>query len=1285
MAAGYEEQQRLQAAGFTPREIVEWEQKTTQELTNAGFSPSEINDYFGRGAPDASSIKDVALRDFRSPSEEEKPAMEARGFIDALAAGYQTSVSGLTQRQAPPDILLPEDADFVEVFGSAVGQLVGDLPVSVPSFFAGAKIGAPVGAAAGGMATRNPIGTAAGTVAGAGIGGGAVSGFVTENTRAGLIKFFRDNEGTQANTREYASRLIAAVMDPESLKVGGKGAVVGAVTGAVRVPVASTVGRSGGGRLAQEVAVNSAEISAGVSAAAAIEGEMPKAGDFAAAAALVMGFQAGGVAVRKTDSSVKAAQKRLQDHYVRTGERPEQALERGRRDPVFQQRIVSGDGEPSAVDVKIRDGEERLVIKEDNTPPQGVEAARQTDTPHSAIVAAAQPSTVLTGRNRPLAESASPADRAVANARTAIRSRIRPLDREGWTVKKVVDDLRYRFVNRLQFMVSATETSYKDATGKRLSIDDNPGELARLAYGAHAKADMAIKQGIFDADGKKKMSGFEEILQPLEKDIEAFVEYAVARRVVEKSQQGLETGFDVVQADLLVRTGSKEFQKAFGQLQEWMNTQLDDMVSAGVLGEEQRAKIIEQNENYVPFARLLDDVAKAPPGTTARGLPVRKVVKQFKGSEKEILDPLEVIVKNRYAVQQIIENNRARKRLVEFNDKLPEDFQFISKAKKKMSVTKIAEGDTQLKKFLEENGLDIQDATGIHLYRAMSKNLSDGDFIVLENGKPVVYTAKDPDLVRSLSSLDRSSMGLVVKILGAPSALLRTGVTINPEFVIKSTVREQIGGVLQNDFLVVPVVDAARGLAGLTKKDKDFNRWVNAGGANASMLSLDKQLFNVMTGKNTIGQHRDLTEQAWNVVSAPGRLATNVSLLAENSMRLGQFKRSIRAGKTDEVAALRARDVALDFSRRGAEGALEAYNAVTAWQGAAINGIDRFHTAWTRNPAGTAMKTAALVTLPSLVLWAMNREEEWYKNLEDWERAMFWHFPTGQNDATGEPIIARVPMPHQFGPLFGFLPIKMMEDFGKEDKEALDGVVETVRQTYSVPLIPVVATPLLELGANHSFFTGDPVVGQSQQRVLPEYRYTPYTTALTKELSKTLSLMPGAPDKFISPVALEHMVRGYSGSIGTNMLHLADFAGRKIGALPDIDKPDPQLADNPVYGAFFIRNASGGKDLSDFYDNAERLEQLKNSIRQEALRGGNVDEVERILDKRGIPALNPSKAKQAIGKLRQVAYSVHFHPDMPGDEKRQLLNELNKQQLMIAQAFNQQYDAFRKVEKESMK
>lgn len=1299
-APGVEQVRKFQAAGFSSEQINEWKATTAARFTESGFSKEQIDRYFGAGPISTTSIMQLRDRSIAAMQADMGEGADypkaAEGFREAFKAGFQTSISGLSKRKALPDLALSEDANFVEVFSSAIGQFVGDLPVSVPSFFGGAAASAPIGAGAGGAASPNkPLGAAVGGGTGAVIGGEAISGFVTEATRQALINFYRDNQnaGVEADVRDFTSRLVAAIFDPSTLTAGAKGGAVGAasaVTGGT-ARLALKPAEKIGGKIVRQAVISSAEVTTAVTAAAALEGELPRPVDFAAAGALVLGLDTSIAIGSRVPGPIRDAGRRLEDHYIRTGERPEAAADRARKDPVFRQEIVAGiqeegtftkqaavpkdnvsgitnvDPEPIVIDA-VRDGE------------AAVEGARASveklgDTVHSAVVGAARPNVF---KKAPEPAAPDPSD-PVAVARAGIRGKIKSTKRRP-KVKDIVDDLRYEFVNDLQYAVSQSESAYYDATGKRLAVEDNPGELMRLAFGAHAQAELQVRKGVYTKDGKKVFASFDDIIKPIE-DPDFFVEYAIARRVIEKHNQNLETGFDPIEADLVIKKAEKDtdFKDRFRALQKWQNLQIDAAQKAGLISKEDAVKIVAHNQDYVPFARVLD-ADKAPPGATVRGLPVRKPTKQFKGSDRDILDPLEVMVKNRYAIEQLIENNNARKRLVDFSNELPDEFRLVDPAKKKITVTQIAESDTQVAKFLEENGLNIEDATALHVYRAVNKDLGRGDFIVFEDGKPVVYTARDPKLVATLQRLDATTQNALIKMLRVPSAMLRAGVTLNPEFSLKASLRDQLGAVLQNKFAVVPFLDMWRGLTRLVPgnaTDPLVIKWINNGGANSALLALDAKALNDAMSNRP----QTYRERAWNLLLLPARKAAAFSMLMENAMRVGRFERALDEGLDMQTAALQSRDVTLDFGRMGAR--VRAYNMITTWLGAGINGIDRFQTAFSRDPKGTMIKTAAFITLPSMILYFMNKDEEWYQDIPEWEKMLFWHFPIGQREDGRPDKVFRLPMPFQFGTIFGYLPTKMFDEFSKAEPKAGKALRDAIATAYSVPLLPTAITPLVEIGINHSFFTGGPIVSQSQERILPEYQYTPNTTELSRKIAKALATIPGGiiDEKFTSPIAIEHMVRGYGGTIGTMLLQELDTNLRKIGYLEDYDRPDPTITDNPVYGAFFSRNDIARQSLTDFYENAAEMEQIEATIRQEVFRG-NPQEVEAILRRRGFPALKPAKTKEALGKLRKMAYAIHFDKEMTGTEKRQLIDEINKQQVAIARAFNEQAEEFRRREKE---
>lgn len=1286
-APGQRDVEDLQAAGATAAQIEAWRKMRMGELSDAGATDDQVKAYFGYGEPDSAAVTDLVAREWAEPAEGEPK--KAAGLREAWEAGFQTSMSGLAARRQLPDIVVDDESSFLEIVASGISQGIGDLPVSVPSFVGGAKIGAPIGGAAGATAGRTPLSAAAGATAGALVGGGMTSGFITEGSREAYIDFLRQNgeKGVIVGPRDFAARLSAAVFRKETLQAGGKGAVVEGTIGAVTPFARGVAGKVVKNVVAREAVVTSAEATAAVGVTAALEGELPEGKDFAATAATLLGFKAGEVAVTRTSKSFADTSRRLQDHWTRTGEPPAAAMERVKNDPVFREQIVGGYKEDASAASTVRESDAPALNVSDFNEPETIifdpkkigsdraASAKAAETGHSAVTDAAGPQP-----KEPTKATEADVNDMVAQARAKYRERIKPAGPIERPINEQVDWFRYRYINDLQFMVSESQTGAKKA-GSKLSIEENPGELARLARGAHAKADLAIRDGVYTADGKTKIvDGFEPILKRLPKEkVEDFLHYTVAKRVMEKESQGLKTGFDVLDSDLLAKAGDKDpvFRKALTDLQTWQNTMVDRLVDAGLLSADGAKGMKEANRDYVPFARVMDD-ARAPGNVTSRGLPVRKAAKEFTGSERDIFNPFEVMIKNRYMLQQIADNNVARQRLVEFNKALPDEAKFLKPAKKIVKPIKLAETDTQLKKFLEDNGLDAEDVNGLMVYRAASKRLGEGEFIVFEDGKAAIYQADNPDLVRSLQAMDQASIGPLTKILSVPSAFLRAGTTTDPAFILKASVRDQMSSVLLNSFKVLPIVDSVIGVANIAGKTPAMVRWIEAGGANSALLSLDRQILSGLLQRDKVNLP---VANAWNAITTPYRLMAAASTLMENSMRVGQFVRSEKKIGT-EKAALRSRDVALDFARMGAN--VRAFNMISAWTGATINGIDRTVEAFRTKPVGTFSKTAAMVTLPSLLLWFANKDQEWYQELENWEKAVFWHIEAGK-DKDGSPIVLRIPMPQVFGPLFGFLPVQMIEEYGEVDPEFGKALDDALGTAFVSPedFIPVAISPMLEIGANYNFFTEAPLVSESLKRQLPEYRYTPYTTETAKAVSKMIAPFSGGlvDEKYTTPVAMEYLVRQYTGSIGINTLKTVDAGLKKAGVLPNPVAPAPGYADIPVVGGFFLRFPQTGRSMTDFYDNSERLDEIKASLKNQ-MKQGDAYEAQRILDIYGAPLLNPTKARTAIGNLRQTAIGVHYHPDIPAEEKRQLIDDLTFAQTEIARAFNTAYEEARRQQKE---
>lgn len=123
-----------------------------------------------------------------------------------------------------------------------------------------------------------------------------------------------------------------------------------------------------------------------------------------------------------------------------------------------------------------------------------------------------------------------------------------------------------------------------------------------------------------------------------------------------------------------------------------------------------------------------------------------------------------------------------------------------------------------------------------------------------------------------------------------------------------------------------------------------------------------------------------------------------------------------------EDAALSARDISLDFSKAGSTG--RKWNKMTAFFNAGVQEPARIFEAFKEAPAKTAAKTALYITLPSIALWTINHDQEWYRELPDYQKNLFGvsgRFIGGLTLYYKDRIL-RIPKPFGAGVLFGSLP-----------------------------------------------------------------------------------------------------------------------------------------------------------------------------------------------------------------------------------------------------------------------
>ena len=724
--------------------------------------------------------------------------------------------------------------------------------------------------------------------------------------------------------------------------------------------------------------------------------------------------------------------------------------------------------------------------------------------------------------------------------------------------------------------------------GNQPPTEENAYSLARLFAGWSGKADHFINQGTF-APGKTLEvtgKGLKEILKPVDGKLDDLRIYLVARRALEKGGQDIKTGISAKDArDALKEVETPALKKVAEDIYSYNDQLLQYLVKSEFMTPEQYTVIKKMNQNYVPFYRVMESGGGVGSGGKSFG-DLWNPVSRMKGSTREIVDPLESIFKNTHTLINVAEKHRVGLSLVRQAAKTEGGGQWVERVPAKMRPTQFSLGE--IKKVLEEAGVDVKaipkedlEAVATVFRPNVKGSVQENTISVFENGKSELYQIQ-PDLYKVVKGMESQDTNVLIDILSKPAKLLRLGATgVGPEFLFRNPLRDTWTAYIQSRNGFVPGVDNFRGLFHVLKKDDLFHEWQRAGGEHAAMVSMDR--------KALVGNLKDMVASPMKLRARhPIETARMLSELLEASTRIGEYGKARAKGKSAQEAALDSREVTLDFARIGSM--TREVNKISAFWNAQVQGTDKFVRSHMENPKGTVAKATASITLPSLLMYAINKDDPEYQDLPRWQKDFFWMVPTkGIPDLYEKTSFIPIPKPFLWGMVYGTSVERAAEWINEKDPKAFDGFVNSMTQVALPNPSPTAANIAYELWANKSSFTGRDIVPKYMQRIPPQHQFEPWTTAFSK---RTAEMFKHA-DIEVSPIKLDHLMFGLTAGGGRAVAAAAEPIFRKEGE----EAPEKTMADIPGVRAFAIRKGGGGESMQRFYDRFEELDAKFNATR----------------------------------------------------------------------------------------
>jgi len=691
----------------------------------------------------------------------------------------------------------------------------------------------------------------------------------------------------------------------------------------------------------------------------------------------------------------------------------------------------------------------------------------------------------------------------------------------------------------------------------------NPYVQMRLTRGASERGHKLIREG------NERTMGLEQILElsgDKSQGYRDFQDYCRARMLRSYAEQGRPTGdFSRHEVErILQRYESPNFGEAFEELQTWfqeINRIEADFHTADVLE-------ARQKRPYVPMRRAMEaGVAEGReeiiPQRVARRFANQSIFDpRYVGRSKRPYRPwLEVAYERAYSSVQRAMQNRA---MLTFIDILKTNPQYgkllepvppdliphpvlqelrlaLERAPREIRQAERVDELIDLVEMLPEEVFDLKYWQNVK--RLTNGQRADRIIFVMRQGRPEFYQVGDPMIYDALVGAGVEERGLLLQIAAIPTNTLRAGVTLDPGFIFwTNLVRDSLDAYIKTEGRLVPFWDTSWGIRESFLGGEVRRRWVEAGGALSGTGALDRPQVRRQVAR--LGARpRDRTVAALKEALDGLRRLRDASEMAN---RIPAFQREMAAARKrhpdwseEDLAmygAFRSRDL-LDFAMRGRVTAKATY--LIAFARSAINGMAKMAHETARDPRRILIHGGALA-LATALLYYLNRKDEDYWALTDYERDMYWHVKI-----PGSREFLRIPSPYEWGVVFKVAVEDALRRLQENDSRAFETLMETaIRSAW--PGTPDIYQLSLDLAANRQSFTGAPIAPEYLVRgdsaVRPEDQYTPATSPTMRRIGQTLG---------VSPAKLEYAARQIGGPAGGYAVSLTDWMLAPVtGELP---------------------------------------------------------------------------------------------------------------------------------------
>ena len=655
-----------------------------------------------------------------------------------------------------------------------------------------------------------------------------------------------------------------------------------------------------------------------------------------------------------------------------------------------------------------------------------------------------------------------------------------------------------------------------------------------------------------------------------------------------------------------------EFKTIQKEWTDYNDKLVDYMVATGVISA-QNGKEFKAHGDYFPFYRQIDGDPDAVGPKIFQSIAAVKPPKKIKGSEAPLGDFLENIVRNTQSAIQAGMKNVAARRAAE----LGMDVGLVDEVKIGVTPDPV------------------------------------NSFYVLENGLKKHYETRDILFINAVKSLNLPEFPLI-GLLSGPANLLRALVTKDPGFILANLMRDSMSAWVTSGVKMVPLADTMKNFAGaLAQNSGAYDALLNGGVLGGYEFSQ-----NVETSARKFGAElrkragvATIGEKAVRPITGIWDALERASSASDAATRMEVYTKTLAETGNEAEALFRGLEV-MNFNRKGTSAVIRILTAAIPFLNARIQGLDILYRAaiapsLDASPSERAQQIQKTFFLRGLMIaglssmyWALTHDDKEYKKQEQETRDNYWLLPS---------LGIKIPIPFEIGVLFKVIPERIMAYmFGNDTgKDFMDSMKRQLISTFSVSP-PQTFKPLIETTTNFNFFTWRAIIPPGLENVAPQYQVGPSTSKVAESIGKAI----GA-----SPMIVDHLISGYTGTMGTYMVDLMDSI---FNTMTDSPKPAKRFEQMPVIRRFLVDPEARGT-VSQYYDLRNSVDEavrtvnlLEKSMNYEDY-GEYVQENMKLLGARDY-VLNMDKS---LAELRAMKATIRL-AKMSAEEKTKSITQINQ-------------------------